>query len=138
MKTRQKSDIIIIEDERGTKMLPSFRFQFLSLVLLLTTPASSRLSQARVSGRGNNAAVVQRQRQGTCSSNSVGEGSPSRRLVVSSNLTLGTKNPSSEGSNPSCRTRGLGIPPHTFKIYHLLYVSKNRQSCVDCLFLHFF
>ena len=40
---RQKSAIIIIEDERGTKMLPSFRFQFLSL-----------LSQARVSGRGNN------------------------------------------------------------------------------------
>ena len=88
------------------KMLPSFRFQFLSLVLLLTTPATSRLSQARVSGRGNNAAVVQRQRQGTCRDSQVVRPVLEILSIVSSNLALGTKNPSSEGSNPSCRTRG--------------------------------
>ena len=54
-------------------MLPSFRFQFLSLVLLLTTPATSRLSQARVSGRGNNTPEWWNwQTPGTCLDYSIG------------------------------------------------------------------
>ena len=102
------------------KMLPSFRFQFLSLVLLLTTPATSSLSQARASGRGNNAAVVQRQRQGTCQGHLIGKDSKARPIMnESSILSSGTKNPSSEGSNPSCRTIDQTVitKQHT---YHLL------------------